>query len=119
MQANISVFKYNPDKEDDPSFQDYSLKIKKGETVLDILRRIRDDEDGSLVYRSSCRAAICGSCAMRINKNSKLACNTQVEDEIEKHGKLVVEPMRNMKVVKEGAKPIGAAPEAKEGEAKE
>ena len=100
MQTSVTVFRYDPSRDESPSYSDYSFELQKGMTVLDALLKIRDEVDGSLSYRCSCRAAICGSCAMVINKNNKLACNTQVEKEIEKHGKLVVEPMKNMKVQK-------------------
>ena len=101
MQANITVFRFDPSKDSQPTYSDHELEVRKGMTVLDALLTIRDDIDGSLAYRCSCRAAICGSCAMVINKNNKLACNTPIEKEIETHGKLLVEPMRNMKVLKD------------------
>ena len=38
----------------------------------------QDREDGSLAVRCSCRAAICGSCGVKINGQSTLACKTQI-----------------------------------------
>jgi succinate dehydrogenase / fumarate reductase iron-sulfur subunit len=47
-------------------------------TVLDALFEVQDNLDGSLSFRYACRGAICGSCAMMINKVPRLACRTQV-----------------------------------------
>ena len=42
-----------------------------------ILRR--KDRDGSIGIRCSCRAAICGSCGVRINGKPGLACHTHLD----------------------------------------
>ena len=57
--------------------------------------RINDRIDPTVSFRKSCRSAICGSCAMNINGFTKLACNTQIIPEFEKHGDLLIEPLPN------------------------
>ena len=47
-------------------------------SVLDGILQVKDREDGSLAIRCSCQAAICGSCGVRINGKTALACNTQL-----------------------------------------
>ena len=37
---------------------------------------IKWSQDGTLSYRMSCRHAICGSCAIKVNGKSVLACKT-------------------------------------------
>jgi succinate dehydrogenase / fumarate reductase iron-sulfur subunit len=71
--------------------------------VLDGILRARYDQDGSLAIRCSCQAAICGSCGVRINGRSRLACNTKLADAAESapNGAIVVEPMGNMPVLKD------------------
>ena len=54
-----------------------------------------------MALRCSCRSAICGSCAMRINGHAKLACNTKVSDVAEDGGTVTVEPMGVMPVIKD------------------
>jgi fumarate reductase iron-sulfur subunit len=44
------------------------------------LQYIKDDLDGSLSFRWSCRMAICGSCGMMINGMPKLSCQTFLRD---------------------------------------
>ena len=101
MKTTLRIYRYDSDKNKSPNYSDFKIKVDKGMTILDGLRKIKDDLDGSLSYRCSCRSGICGSCAMVINNNSKLACNTQIEDEVKTHGKLIVEPMKNMAVQKD------------------
>ncbi len=57
----------------------YKIESKKGMTVLDALFQIQDRMDPSLSFRYSCRGAVCGSCAMLINGEPRLACRTQLE----------------------------------------
>ena len=70
-------------------------------TVLDALIRIKNECDGSLALRYSCRSAICGSCAMTINGSEKLACRTSLRKELERHGHIAVAPLRNLPVIKD------------------
>ncbi len=56
----------------------YKVDVKRGMTVLDALFQIQSYMDPSLAFRYSCRGAVCGSCAMLINKVPRLACRTQV-----------------------------------------
>ena len=56
----------------------YKVEVKKGMTVLDALFQIQNFMDPSLSFRYSCRGAVCGSCAMLINKIPRLACRTQI-----------------------------------------
>ena len=78
MNVTIRVRRQDPEAEDTtPFWQDYSLEIEDNATVLDALIKIREDMDGTLSLRCSCRSSICGSCAMRINGHAGLACKTQ------------------------------------------
>ncbi len=49
-------------------------------SVLEALFQIQDEQDSSLAFRYSCRGAVCGSCAMLINRKQRLACRTQVSE---------------------------------------
>ena len=66
----------------------YKIQIHKGMTVLDAQFQIQDKMDASLSFRYSCRGAVCGSCAMLINKEPRLACRTQVSMVIDQSMKL-------------------------------
>jgi succinate dehydrogenase / fumarate reductase iron-sulfur subunit len=60
-------------------YDTFEIDIHPGMTVLEALFYIKDNLDDSLAFRYSCRGAVCGTCAMLINKVPQLACRTQVE----------------------------------------
>jgi succinate dehydrogenase / fumarate reductase iron-sulfur subunit len=57
----------------------FTLDPAPGVSVLSALFEIRERFDESLAFRYSCRGAVCGTCAMLINKVPRLACRTQVK----------------------------------------
>ena len=42
--------------------------------MLDVLHKVKWDQDGTLTFRRSCAHGVCGSDAMRINGRNRLAC---------------------------------------------
>ncbi len=60
--------------------ESFNVPYDDSTTVLQALEWIKGQEDGSLTFRRSCRASICGSCGMVINNRSRLACKTKVID---------------------------------------
>ena len=61
MKVTFSVKRFNPEEGSRaPHFQSYTLDMDESSTVLDGLIRIREEMDGSLTLRCSCRSAICG-----------------------------------------------------------
>ena len=101
VSVPFDVYRYHPGQDARPRFQRYTLELSPHTPVLTGLLRIRDELDPSLGLRYSCRSAICGSCAMQINAKSRLACETQVGPEVARHGRIVVEPMRNQPVLRD------------------
>ncbi len=65
-----------------PWVQTYRLEVDPGNTILDCLNRIKWEQDGTLAFRKNCRNVICGSCSMRINGRSALACKESVGHEL-------------------------------------
>jgi succinate dehydrogenase/fumarate reductase iron-sulfur protein len=47
-------------------------------TVLDLLRKVQQHHDPTLAFRYSCRVAMCGTCAVRVDGRSTLACRAVV-----------------------------------------
>ncbi|MFW6064451.1 MAG: 2Fe-2S iron-sulfur cluster-binding protein, partial [Candidatus Natronoplasma sp.] len=60
-------------------YKTYEVPNRERQTVLDALFHIQENIDDSLSFRYSCRGAVCGSCAMLIDKVPRLACRTQVK----------------------------------------
>ena len=102
MEVTVSVRRFDPERSEQGSYwQDYGVDVEETASVLDSLIKIREDIDGSLALRCSCRSAICGSCAMRINGHAKLACNTKITEVVSEENKITVEPAGNMPVLKD------------------
>jgi fumarate reductase iron-sulfur subunit len=72
----IEVLRYRPEQEQEPVTQHYTIPFTDDTSVLQGLQYIKDELDGSLSFRWSCRMAICGSCGMMIDGKPKLACHT-------------------------------------------
>ncbi|MHB8483377.1 MAG: succinate dehydrogenase/fumarate reductase iron-sulfur subunit [Nitrospiria bacterium] len=101
MRIHLSIKRYQPEWDREPELKDYYLDIRSDLTVLETLIQLKEEEEGSLAFRFSCRSAICGSCAMRINGSEKLACQTSVREEYEQFETLKVEPLSNASVIKD------------------
>lgn len=99
----LNIRRYDPDSGGAPRWQAFDVELEDHLSVLDGVLQARAREDGSLGIRCSCRAAICGSCGVRINGKAALACNTRISDAAAKAGgePITVEPMGNMPVLKD------------------
>ena len=99
MKIILEIQRYNPDTDDAPYFQQYTVEADPNERLLDALMQIKRFQDGSLGFRKSCAHGVCGSDAMRINGKDGLACKTLVKEVVEKDGDTVtVEPLRYLPV---------------------
>lgn len=76
----LRILRFEPGRDPEPRYDVYDIKDIPGQTVLGALFEIQDTQDGSLAFRHSCRGAVCGSCAMLINKVPRLACRTQLKE---------------------------------------
>ena len=102
MDVTVKVKRFDPEAEHPESYwQDYAVALPDNATVLDALIKIREEQDGTLTLRCSCRSAICGSCAMRINGHAGLACKTPLVRALDAENAVVVEPAGVMPVVKD------------------
>lgn len=105
MQIQIRIRRFNPEKDSKPWWGDYTLNdANPMDSILDLLHRIKWEQDGTLTLRRSCGLGVCGSDAMRINGANRLACKTLVS-RIAKpgsdHAKIQVEPMLGLRVIKD------------------
>ena len=69
-----------------------------GPMMLDVLLKIKDEQDQTLTLRRSCREGICGSCAMNIDGTNTLACLSKVKRDTTPS---TVSPLPHMYVVKD------------------
>jgi succinate dehydrogenase / fumarate reductase iron-sulfur subunit len=98
----FKVFRFESGKDKIPKFDTFQIPWEKGMTVLEGLCYIFDNIDASLSFRSSCRAAVCGSCAMHINGKYRLACNTLIESLAKpENGIITIRPLAHLPVYKD------------------
>mgnify|MGYP003392888111 CR=1 FL=1 len=95
----FKVFRFDPDLDSQPRFDHFSVIAQKGMTVLEALLNIQERQDPSLVFRYSCRGAICGSCGMVINGKPDLACRTQLSGLASRE--VLIEPLPNLEIIKD------------------
>ena len=90
-------------------FEEFDVPYDESTTVLQGLEWIKGEKDGTLTFRRSCRASICGSCGMFVNNRSRLACKTKIIDLIQgipeqnypPQDEIVVMPQQNQPVEKD------------------
>ena len=100
----LKIRRFDPESGQSAYWSEYDVEVESERSVLKGILTARDDQDGSIGIRCSCQAAICGSCAIRINGKTALACNTAIGEAQAKAGEgnpIVVEPMNNMPVIKD------------------
>lgn len=84
---------------DGPPQREFTVELDHRMTVLDGLFEIQRKIDPSLSFRCSCRVGMCGSCAMVVNYEPRLACQTRVEKL--KSAVINVAPMLHYPVMKD------------------
>jgi succinate dehydrogenase / fumarate reductase iron-sulfur subunit len=106
-EFTLRLRRYDPESGDAPYWDEHKVELEDHHSVLEGILQAKARFDGSIGIRCSCRAAICGSCGVRINGEPALACNTHLSDARERsrasgaEGTVVVEPMGNMPVIKD------------------
>jgi succinate dehydrogenase iron-sulfur subunit len=98
-RITLQVVRYRPEQDAEPTTQDYEVPCPKDWVVLDGLNYVKDQLDGTLSYRWSCRMGICGSCGMTVNGQPKLTCATFLADYAP--GPVRVEPLGNFPIVRD------------------
>src|SRR6188472_4132764 len=114
-EYTLKLRRYSPETGTAAYWEEFTIDLDGKRSVLDGILQAKDREDGSIGIRCSCRAAICGSCGVRINGKPALACHTHLDeaaktahgtgwnppDEGQETPVITVEPMGNMPVIKD------------------
>ena len=103
MQVTMRIRRFNPEKDQKSYWSDYTLdNVEPNDRVLELLHRVKWEQDGTLAFRRSCAHGVCGSDGMRINGVNKLACKVLVDTLGEgDHVRIQVEPMLGLSVIKD------------------
>jgi succinate dehydrogenase / fumarate reductase iron-sulfur subunit len=102
-QFTLRMRRYDPESGEAPYWDEHTIELEPHRSVLEGILQAKARFDGSIGIRCSCRAAICGSCGVRINGEPGLACHTHLDRAraSSKDGTIEVEPMGNMPVIKD------------------
>ena len=102
-EYTLKLRRYDPESGQAPYWQEFKVDLAGHHSVLEGILDARARLDGSIGIRCSCRAAICGSCGVRINGQPGLACHTHLDKALKtaRDGAIEVEPMGNMPVIKD------------------
>lgn len=98
-QVTLKLFRYNPETDTKPHYDTFTVEAEPTDRVLDLMENVKGYQDGSLSFRRSCAHGVCGSCAMRVNGQNRLACKTLVKDL--GTNKITVEPILGLPVLKD------------------
>jgi succinate dehydrogenase / fumarate reductase, iron-sulfur subunit len=99
----LRIRRYDPEGGKNAYWDEHTIQLEPHRSVLEAILQAKARFDGSIGIRCSCRAAICGSCGVRINGQPGLACHTHLDKAQAgaKDGVIEVEPMGNMPVIKD------------------
>ncbi|RMA93241.1 succinate dehydrogenase/fumarate reductase iron-sulfur subunit [Hydrogenothermus marinus] len=98
MNTNLKIKRFDGNKE---KIEEYNIDITERTTILEALIYIKENIDPTLSFRAQCRAAICGTCAVKVGEKHLLACKTKIKDLKKEFGEILIEPLSNMPVIKD------------------
>ncbi len=101
MQIQFKVRRFIPEKDPKPYWGSYTVEIEPTDRVLDGLNYIKWHIDGSLTYRRSCAHGICGSDAMIINGQCRLACKFLMKQALRESKVVTIEALRGYPIIKD------------------
>ena len=99
MEYLFKIFRYDPQKDEKPYFQDFISQPGPMDSILEAMMVIRNTQAPDLSFRYSCREAVCGSCGMVINGNITLACKTTLRSLDSQT--IVIEPLPTLELQKD------------------
>ncbi len=102
MDLNVKIKRYNPEQDEGPHWETYTVPAEPLDSALAVLMYIKWHIDGTLTFRKSCAHGICGSDAMQINGENKLACSVLIKDLVKGDGDTITfAPMPGSPVIKD------------------
>jgi succinate dehydrogenase / fumarate reductase iron-sulfur subunit len=102
ITVKVKIQRYNPETDKAPYFQDYTVSgLSEKDRVLDVLNRIKWEQDGSLTYRRSCAHGVCGSDGMKINGKNTIACQILLQDIGDLSKPIVIEALPGMPIIRD------------------
>lgn len=101
MDVTFRIRRFNPEVQgkNKPYWEEFKLSnVDETDRVLELLHRIKWEQDGTLTLRRACAHGVCGSDAVRINGVNRLACKVLVKDV---GAKIQIEPILGLPILKD------------------
>src|SRR4029079_7743641 len=99
MLNELRILRYAPEHATKPHRESYRVRAEPMDRVLDLLHKVKDEQDGTLTFRRSCGHGVCGSDDMLINGRNRLACKIRVDQLGGK--RITVAPLPGLPLVKD------------------
>jgi succinate dehydrogenase / fumarate reductase iron-sulfur subunit len=100
VDVALKIWRFDPDS-GERELKQYEVDAPEWACLLDVLDLIKDQVDGTLAYRKSCRMMICGSCGMRMDGAAVLACKERMKPIVDRGHVPVISAMGNLPIVKD------------------
>jgi len=94
-EYTVTISRFNPGVDDQPTLEEYKVPRVDQGSVIAALLYIYEELDSTLLFNYGCRYKLCGKCAMKINGQPRLACETPLEDG------MVLEPLDNLPLIRD------------------
>lgn len=96
-KIKVKVFRFNPEKDREPYYQNYDIPYVEDMSAMDALDYIYQNMDSTLAYydHAGCSLGICARCTGKINGKAGLFCQTAVSDD------MTLEPTKKDRVLKD------------------
>jgi succinate dehydrogenase / fumarate reductase iron-sulfur subunit len=101
----LKIFRFDPDRDSVPYYQQYTLPWTEGLTLLMAVRKVYETIDPTLGFRNFfCGRGLCASCLMTVNGSTKKSCHVVLEVGRE----YVVEPAKGYPIIRDLVVDYGA-----------
>src|ERR1700741_856136 len=100
MDVRLKIWRYNSDT-GERELKPYEVEAPEWACLLDVLDIVKDQVDGTLAFRKSCRMMICGSCGMRMDGRAVVACKERVKPIVDAGHVPVISATGNLPVLKD------------------
>jgi len=100
MDVALKIWRFDGET-GERELKQYEVEAPEWACLLDVLDIVKDQVDGTLAFRKSCRMMICGSCGMRMDGRAVLACKERMLPIVESGHVPVISAMGNLPIVKD------------------
>lgn len=92
--SEVSIFRYDPERDVSPRYEMYQVPFSDEMTVLEVLKYVYDNFS-PVAFRYGCRIKVCGSCTVVMNKRPVMACKEKAEKV------MTIEPLKLLPIVRD------------------